>query len=199
METPLAKQELTVEHVQLKESQITKMCRTDRGVIFFWIAFLWVILVSVYYAISGMTSGLEGGATANIIALVALVLVGAFTTVALIAVSTHLHNKQKTLYSEDILHSELMKAQGQGWSFMKVFDVLFILILCYVSLLLPILMQGKVLVGGSGEGGLVYSVNPLTILLCVSLFAIYGFFLLKNSEKELKVLINNVYGRKEEQ
>lgn len=31
--------------------------------------------------------------------------------------------------------------------FMQVFDVVFILVLCYVFLLLPILLTGKVLVG----------------------------------------------------
>lgn len=31
--------------------------------------------------------------------------------------------------------------------FMQVFDVLFILVLCYVFLLVPILLTGKVLVG----------------------------------------------------
>lgn len=31
----------------------------------------------------------------------------------------------------------------------QVFDVLFILILCYICLLIPILLTGKVLVGGS--------------------------------------------------
>ena len=32
-------------------------------------------------------------------------------------------------------------------AFMQVFDVLFILVLCYVFLLVPILLTGKVLVG----------------------------------------------------
>ncbi len=31
--------------------------------------------------------------------------------------------------------------------FMQVFDVLFILVLCYVMLLVPMLLSGKVLVG----------------------------------------------------
>jgi hypothetical protein len=31
--------------------------------------------------------------------------------------------------------------------FMQVFDVLFILVLCYICMLIPILLEGKMLVG----------------------------------------------------
>ncbi|PKM79481.1 MAG: hypothetical protein CVU89_17775 [Firmicutes bacterium HGW-Firmicutes-14] len=89
-------------------------------------------------------------------------------------------------------------AGGKKWNFVMLFDVLFILILCYICLLIPILLRGKVLVGGGGGGGMDYSFTWVSLVLCLGAGVIFGYFLLTHSEKELKTLIDNVYGKKGE-
>lgn len=185
----------TKEHITVDESRITKMCRNDRGVITFWIFFMWIILAAVYMQVSTLT----GSSTVRIVALIAGGLVGLFNTAALLAVSGHLKHRKNHLYAEDIFHLEKMQEVGaKKWDFWKIFDVLFILILCYLSLLTPILMRGKVLVGGGGGGGMQYTFTWSSLTLVLLAAGIFGYFLLTHSEKELKTLINNVYGKKGE-
>ena len=49
--------------------------------------------------------------------------------------------------------------------FMEVFDVLFIMVLCFATLLSTMLMRGKVLVGSGGGGGMTYTFWAWTFLL----------------------------------
>jgi len=183
------------EHITVSENRITKMSRNDRGVIVFWIIFMWIILAAVYMQVSALAEN----PTVRIISLVAGSLVGLLNTAALIAVLGHLKHKKNQLYSEDIFHLEKMQGAGaKKWDFWKVFDVLFILMLCYLSLLMPILMRGKVLVGGGGGGGMQYTFTWSSLILCLLAAGVFGYFLLTHSEKELKVLIDKVYGKKGE-
>ena len=48
--------------------------------------------------------------------------------------------------------AEKRKKHKNGW-WMEVFDVMFIMLLCFVILLTTMLMRGKVLVGLSSAGG----------------------------------------------
>lgn len=178
--------------VTLNESRMTKMCRTDRSIVSFWIVFMWIILAAVYFQVGSLADS----SSSRMIALAAGLLVGLFNTAALIAVSGHLKGKKNQLYSEDIYHQEKIQAEGgKSWDFVKLFDVLFILILCYISLLTPMLLRGKVLVGGGGGGGMQYTFTWVSLLLCIGAAVIFGYFLITHSEKELKSLINNVYGK----
>lgn len=181
--------------VSSQDSRVTKMCRNDRGMVIFWIVFMWIILAAVYLQVNTIAETL----TVRVIASIAGVLVGLFNTAALLAVAGHLKRRKNVLYTEDL--SNLEKMQGgnaKKWSFVKIFDVLFILILCYLSLLMPILMRGKVLVGGGEGGGMLYTFTWSSLILCLVAACIFGYFLLTHSEKELKILINNVHGKKEE-
>jgi hypothetical protein len=184
------------EHIIIHESRISKMCRNDRGIIYFWILFMWLILA----AVATKVSEIADDPIVKIIALVAGVLVGLLNTAALIAVSGHLKNKKNLLYSEDIFHLEKMQggAGAKKWDFWKVFDVLFILILCYLCLLMPIVLRGKVLVGGGSGGGMLYTFTWSSLILVVGAAVVFGYFLVTHSEKELKALIDNVYGKKGE-
>lgn len=178
------------------DKRVSKMCRNDRSMIVFWIFFMWIILGAVYWQVNSLAET----PTVRVVALIAGVLVGLFNTAALLAVSGHLKRRKDILYAEDL--SNLQKMQGgdaKKWSFVKIFDVLFILILCYLSLLTPILMRGKVLVGGGEGGGMLYTFTWPSLILCLVVACIFGYFLLTHSEKELKLLINNVYRKKGEQ
>jgi len=182
------------EKIQISETQIKKMFHGDRRMLVFWMIFMWIILGAVYLQVMAVADP-----TVRIVALVSGILVGAFNTVAMMAVSGHLNQKKNELYGEDIYYQEKMQgAGGKKWNFVMLFDVLFILILCYICLLIPILLRGKVLVGGGGGGGMDYSFTWVSLVLCLGAGVIFGYFLLTHSEKELKTLIDNVYGKKGE-
>ncbi len=184
----------TEKQVAISENRIDRMFHGDRRMLIFWMVFMWVILGAVYLQVMAVADS-----TVKIVALAAGILVGAFNTVALLAVSGHLKKKKKELYAEDIYYQEKMKAAGgTKWNLVMVFDVLFILIFCYICLLIPILLRGKVLVGSGGGGGMDYSFTWGSLLICLVAGVVFGYFLLTHSEKELKTLIDNVYGKKEE-
>jgi len=76
---------------------------------------------------------------------------------------------------------------------MEVFDVIFIMVLCFVILLTTMLMRGKVLVGSGSTGGIDYSFNlPIFIIIVVALGS-YMFYVISRSNKELKTMVKNNY------
>ncbi|HBW37636.1 hypothetical protein [Desulfosporosinus sp. BICA1-9] len=76
---------------------------------------------------------------------------------------------------------------------MEVFDVMFIMVLCFVILLSTMLMRGKVLVGSGSTGGMDYSFNLPIFLMLVSALGIYLFYVFSSSNKELKAMISYLY------
>ena len=83
------------------------------------------------------------------------------------------------------------KHENSLW--MEVFDVMFIMLLCFVILLTTMLMRGKVLVGSGSTGGIDYSFNlPIFMMLVVALGA-YLFYVISMSNKELKAMIRYSY------
>lgn len=76
---------------------------------------------------------------------------------------------------------------------MEVFDVMFIMLLCFVILLSTMLMRGKVLVGSGSTGGMDYSFNLPIFLMLVLALAIYLVYVFFSSNKELKAMITNLY------
>jgi hypothetical protein len=77
---------------------------------------------------------------------------------------------------------------------MEVFDVLFIMILCFATLLSAMLMRGKVLVGSGNGGGMVYDFSAGTFLLTFLCFGIYLAFVVARSDRELAESITLLYG-----
>ena len=83
------------------------------------------------------------------------------------------------------------KHENSMW--MEVFDVMFIMLLCFVILLTTMLMRGKVLVGSGSTGGIDYSFNiPVFMMIVVALGA-YMFYVISRSDKELKAMIKYRY------
>ncbi len=76
------------------------------------------------------------------------------------------------------------------------FDVLFIMALCFVTLLGTMLLRGKVLVGEGEASGLDYSVGLGSSILVALVFVAYFRYMLVHSERELKDMVNHVYGEK---
>lgn len=76
---------------------------------------------------------------------------------------------------------------------MEVFDVMFIMLLCFVILLSTMLMRGKVLVGSGSAGGMDYSFSLPVFLMLVAALGIYLYYVFASSNKELKSMINHLY------
>ncbi len=76
--------------------------------------------------------------------------------------------------------------------FIAVLDILFIMILCFITLLSAMLMQGEVI------GGMKYSINITTFAITILGLGIYLCFILPQSDKGLKVMIQQLYGEAEE-
>jgi len=74
-----------------------------------------------------------------------------------------------------------------------VFDVMFIMLLCFSTLLATMLLQGGLLVGGDG---IQYDFKLGSFLITFVSLAGYILYILKNSDKELKTIINRMYTNK---
>lgn len=86
-----------------------------------------------------------------------------------------------------------MRKQPKNKPWMEVFDVMFIMLLCFVILLSTMLMRGKVLVGSGSTGGIDYSFNlPIFMMLALALGG-YMFYVISRSNKELKAMIQYLY------
>jgi hypothetical protein len=75
-----------------------------------------------------------------------------------------------------------------------VFDTLFIMMLCFATLLTTMVIQGGVIVGG--EGGLSYVIKWPSFILTMGGVALYTVYILKESDKELKKMISFLYNKK---
>jgi hypothetical protein len=71
--------------------------------------------------------------------------------------------------------------------FMEIFDALFIMIICFATLLTAMLMKGSTL------GTSVYIVHITTLAVTVFALGVYLFFVLRRSEKELKGIVSDLY------
>lgn len=73
---------------------------------------------------------------------------------------------------------------------MNIFDTLFIMILCFGTLLTAMLMKEK------STGVMDYSINIKTFALTIGGLLLYMSFIIIQSEKSLKSMINHIYGDK---
>ena len=78
--------------------------------------------------------------------------------------------------------------------FMEIFDVLFIMVLCFATLLSTMLARGKVLVGSGSGGGMAYNFSAWTFLLTFLGLAAYLAFVIPQSNRELGEIVESLYG-----
>lgn len=86
-----------------------------------------------------------------------------------------------------------MSGRKNSSLFMEVFDVLFVMILCFATLLTTMLMQGGVLVGGSTTG-IHYTFRLGTMLILIAGFIAYLLYVIPKSDSELRIMIRQIYG-----
>lgn len=72
---------------------------------------------------------------------------------------------------------------------MNIFDTLFIMILCFATLLTTMLMQGGVEVGN-------YTFNLFTFAMVVAGLLVYLWYIIPHSDRELRSTIVNIYETK---
>jgi hypothetical protein len=83
---------------------------------------------------------------------------------------------------------ELTEKQTKKKNFwIELMDSMFIMVLCFVTLLTAMLMSGK-----SG-GALNYGIDFKTLGTVIVSLAIYLVYILYQSDRELKVMIRNLY------
>ena len=75
-------------------------------------------------------------------------------------------------------------------------DVSFIMILCFATLLTTMILHGKVLIGSGAGQGLDHSFKASTFFLVATIFAIYLWYMLRHSDRELGDLVRHIYGEK---
>lgn len=167
--------------------KMTKMFSQDNLIINFMVVALWICLVGVFYTVTQAAVDYS----VYIILFIGLVL-GTFATVALIALRSHLVINKKDMYLTDIAH------QRESFGFMMWFDILFIMGLCYISLLLPILLRGTVLVGSGQGSGMDYSLNPPLLIAVLITTCGFLYYAVIGGNKKMREMYNLVYGEKEE-
>ena len=75
-----------------------------------------------------------------------------------------------------------------------VIDTLFILVLCFATLLSTMVLRGAVIVGsGSGGEGMEYIIDPTTFVITFVAMGGYMWYMLAHSNKELGNMVEKVY------
>ena len=75
-----------------------------------------------------------------------------------------------------------------------IFDTLFIMILCFATLLTTMILQGGVIIGG--EAGMNYQIKLPSFIITMGGLLVYIIFILKISNRELKKMIEIIYSKK---
>ncbi|MBK5241395.1 hypothetical protein [Clostridium sp.] len=86
------------------------------------------------------------------------------------------------------------KSKNSKNKFLEVFDVLFIMILCFATLFTALIIQGKA--SESSSSGMDYTFHGITFLITILGLVIYVVYMINQSDKQLKDMINKVYSNK---
>jgi len=85
------------------------------------------------------------------------------------------------------------KKSGKFSFFVKMFDVMFIMILCFLTLFASMILRGAVIVGSNPASSIKYSFGIISFLITLIGFIVYLFYIIPNSDKELRNMINELY------
>ncbi|SET09176.1 hypothetical protein SAMN04488587_2292 [Methanococcoides vulcani] len=79
--------------------------------------------------------------------------------------------------------AEEVKQKGM---FMQILDILFIFILAGVCVVIPVILQGTVLVGWEGTGGMQFVWDPVAYFSLLAVIIVFFFVILYHSVKNYK-------------
>lgn len=94
------------------------------------------------------------------------------------------NNEQEIVIDNDELDGNFL---------LVIFDVVFIMLLCFATLLSTMLMRGTVIVGSGSTAGLEYTFDITSFLITACTLGVYLVYIIKNSDKELYEIVNNIY------
>jgi uncharacterized membrane protein YbhN (UPF0104 family) len=164
------------------EKKINKLLFRDCAIIVSILGVLWCILCFVMVQISAIMPN----HAARIGIMSAGIIAGTFATAASAAVFIHLSRNRKELYSQELLGKEITFSVKRRDVFLEITDSLFIMILCFGTLLTAMFMKGS-------DISLSYTIHIKTFLIVFLGLIVCLHFILKNSEKELKKMIEYLY------
>ncbi len=72
---------------------------------------------------------------------------------------------------------------------LETFDALFIMILCFATLLTAMVLKGN------SSGGIDYSLNFKTLSITIVVFIVYLLFVVKQSDKGLRDMISKLFDK----
>jgi|GEM_PF-876736 len=180
-----------------------KMMRRDVWVVLGFGVFLWVTMSFLLYAIFTAVGASHTRTALLAIGLATLL----FATLSLVALLLHLRRHRLEIYAEELRHAhpepeaaaedaataELPRERERSQphasnSFIKVFDIVFIMVLCFATLLATMLLRGK-----TENNADIYSIKLPIVALTVVGFTLYFLYLLRHSHKELKLMVEEMY------
>lgn len=185
------------------EQFVRRMFARDISVVVGFMVFLWVTMGYLVYSILTTVSDPQTRAVITAIGIVTLL----FATLCLLALMAHLRRHRDAMYAEELRHSgheepELEAEQladvnpvaadvppgAPAGLLVKIFDISFVIILCFVTLLATMLLRGK-----TANGAGIYTVGVVSGLITVVGFSLYFIYTLVYSQKELKLMVNEMY------
>jgi len=169
-----------------QHKKMLKMFSQDNKIITCMIIALWLCLGGIFYTVTQAAVDYS----VYIIMVIGAAL-GIFSTIALIALRSHLTTDKKDMYLTDIMF------QRESSGLMMWFDILFIMGLCYISLLLPILLRGTVLVGAEGSG-MDYTLVPQLLIAVLITTCGFLYYVVIGGNKKMRQMYNMVYDEKGE-
>lgn len=192
------------------ERAVNKMFIRDVAIVVGFVVFVWVIMCFI------MSSVIGAGGPSHIrtILVTAGVAVLLLATLSLSALIGHLRRKRDEIYTEEIMQARANAAgacldtlaeeaeqvelsagephKTSSSAFVKVFDIVFIMALCFATLLATMLLRGKTVNGAD-----IYSVGTVSVLVTVVGVTSYFIYIVRNSNRELKAMICELYAEEE--
>jgi hypothetical protein len=178
-----------------------RMLVRDVAVVLGFVAFVWVTMIFIMLSI---LASVGPSHNRNIIIAIGVVTLG-FATLALLALILHLRNRPEVYEeelripaegTENVEHDLPAEATPQQAAphhaptsvSVKVFDVMFIMALCFATLLATMLVRGKTVNDAD-----IYRIGVPSALVTVVGFTVYFIYILINSHRELKDMVNEMY------
>lgn len=134
-----------------------------------------------------------------------------FATLSLVTLILHLRKQRREIYTEELRHAhpeletaseddapveppreQAHSAPHTSNAFVKIFDIVFIMLLCFATLLATMLLRGKTV-----NNAHIYDVKLPIVILTVVGFTLYFLYLLRHSHKELKLMVEEMYREEE--
>jgi hypothetical protein len=163
---------------------------------------MWAVMLFVF---GGVVNSIPDLRTKCIVGGSGIALV-AFSTSAMIAVYIHLKKNGNALYNEEVngCADETQSSQSDRMlhknerrttknAIVEVFDVVFIMVLCFGTLLTSMLLQGKVIIGSGETGNFDYNFSIPLFLLTLATFFAFLLYVLPRSNTELRSMIDRMY------